>query len=555
MSQSNKGVLAVLAAGCILGSAIGLGYAFVWAPKQRVEAARREIREWGVTWTKSKFCLIGRKPPSRDTTEALLARELSSLLANSDLAGCRSAIKQLTRQAGATTENEAIEKAWEALQSPLNKLKQAHLGKVVTAPEKPQAELTRSLAKAIDKVDAHYEALRDSANLAPSKNDANRLPIAETVMLLAAPAQQATYRNVLVRDGHIRYEVDTNLATFIAELNDDGETRFEQLSHLALRAVNARWGLWIERDGIPVAERESQEGDTLVAGPLDDLGDPAADGTVLYSLEHGESASLKFAVGDTYRYALSRHVVETDENTSWEYRMITSSDSGATWSRYELPDSELYVSLQRDSHGSHLSWQDVPTSSVLKYQELSSEGSELKSLDFARDRSAFASWPPEACHAPNRTWWVVGGYVYTALRADGELQAVAGTVAYDTENYDQIMRCSDEGFAVTSKLSIDEAIHGRISHQSCDTERCNERIGRVPSPEASSNFSFYHQGKHSIVVASSGVVALWVDGAHAPELFALKSDAAVKGALSRDGHVELLLWADLEAAPTIVKLR
>lgn len=98
-------------------------------------------------------------------------------------------------------------------------------------------------------------------------------------------------------------------------------------------------------------------------------------------------------------------------------------------------------------------------------------------------------------------------------------------------------------------------VREHISHQSCDTDACNARIGRVPAPEDSRYFSFYHEGKHSIVVASSGVAALWVDGAREPERLALKSDAAVKGALSRNGHVELLLWADLEAAPTLVKLR
>ena len=244
MSQSNKGVIAVVAGGCILGLAIGLAYVFYWAPKQRAAQTRHEIEAWGERWQETKDCLVGDTPASSNAFEAVVARELSMTSLKQKLRGCIVQLKKLPREEGANTEEQDVEDAWYALRVPVGKLAQAHAWRTAKEPDKDVQKLWTNLAIAIESVDVHYAALRDSADLPPVKNTSQRLPAAATVQALETPeGKDARISDVALHTGRITYLAETDATTYLASLSDTGPAVFAPLSPLALRAADQDWGV------------------------------------------------------------------------------------------------------------------------------------------------------------------------------------------------------------------------------------------------------------------------------------------------------------------------
>ncbi len=553
MSQSNKGVIAVVAGGCLLGLAVGLGYLFYWAPKQKAKETRSEISEWGERWKKAKLCLLG-EAISSDTLEAVVARELSSTGVKNALQGCITPLKTLARDQGATSEEQAVEDAWYALRVPLGKLAQAHAWRTAQKPNKEQQALWTNLATAIQEVERGYQTLRASANLTVHTPPAKRLDLASKVMTLKTPGDTpAAVTEVTLKDDRITYLTGSEQGTYFAEVADDNSVTFTQLSPLALRAADGNWGLWIERDGIPIHESEAAKGDFVMAGPLDDLGEPAGDGALLHTLATGESAWLKFAIGEQSRVALFRSSIETNESLSWSYQLRGSTDGGATWSTMPLPDEELYVSLKRAPKGNYISWQDSPSNAILHYQELSKQGAALQTLRFRGESASIRNWPPELCQGPNRRWWLVDGHVYT-IDENNALVAIKGRLEQDTNNYEQTMRCSDSRFAITSR-SYGETYRNQLAVQTCTLRGCTAAPIYVPAPIDARFYPLFHDSQYTVVVVIAGFAAIWTEGSTTPTVVALGSDNPVTGVLSRNGNLEALVWPPEDDAPTLVKLR
>tara|TARA_R110002096_G_scaffold77896_3_gene183176 strand:+ start:2335 stop:3999 length:1665 start_codon:yes stop_codon:yes gene_type:complete len=554
MSQSNKGVIAVVAGGCLLGLALGLGYVFYWAPKQRAELTRSEIAEWGQHWSRARACLIGKAPASSDVLEAVVARELSDVAVKGKLAGCVGALKKLGRKDGANTEEQAVEDAWYALRTPLGKLAQAHAWRTAKEPNKKQQALWQNLATAIEEVDSGYLALLAAAKVSAPKTADTRLATATKIMSLPTPGNTpVSLSEVLLKEDRITYLASGQEGTYFAVVDQANAATFTQLSPLALRAADATWGLWVEHDGIPINENEAIAGDFIMAGPLDALGEPAADGTLLHTLVDGESVGLKFAIGDASRVALFRSSIATSESITWSYQLRGSQDAGVTWSSMPLPADELYVSLKREPTGNYLSWQDSPTSTVLHYQELSKDSSVVRTLEFRGDRDSIRNWPPEICHAPNRTWWLVDGHVYTLDESDA-LLAIRGRLEQDTNNYEQTMRCTDSGFAITSR-SFGSKYRDRLAVQTCSLSECTEAPLWMLAPGDAKFFPLFHNGTYTVVVVIAGFAAIWDEGSTTPSVVVLGSDAPITGAVSRNGALEALMWPAEDNTPSLLKLR
>ena len=553
VSQSNKGVIAVLAGGCFLGLAIGLGYLFYWAPKQKAKETRREIAEWGGHWQRARLCLLG-DAPSADPLEAVAARELSSTNVKGALSGCITDLKLLAREEGSTTEEHAVEDAWYALRIPLGKLAQAHAWRTAKEPNKDQQTLWVNLATAIEDVDKGYRALYAAAGMTALKPKAKRLSPAPKVLTLTTPGSEPTaVTEVTLKDDRVTYQTNSDEGAFVAELKLDNSVSFTQLSPLALRAAEGAWGLWIEHDGIPINEHEAQPGDLVMAGPLDDLGEPAADGTILHKVATNESVRLKFAIGEASRVALFRSYIETPETLSWSRKLMSSSDNGVSWTPMSLPTGELYVSLKRSPKGNYISWQDSPTSTTLHYQELSKNGAAIQTLRFKGDRASIQNWPPELCQAPNRRWWVLDGHVYTIDENDA-LVAIKNRLEQDPNNYEQSMRCSDSGFAITSR-SYGETYRDQLAVQTCTLKTCTTAPFRVPAPVDAKFYPLFHEGKYTVVVAMGGFAAVWTEGTETPVVIAIGSEAPITGAVSRNGSLEAFMWPPEDTAPTLLKLR
>ena len=298
-------------------------------------------------------------------------------------------------------------------------------------------------------------------------------------------------------------------------------------------------------------------GDRVRIGALDAFGEPGADGTLLHTLAEGERVWLKFAMGAETRFVLFRRATVGALATVWDHQLLTSSDSGATWTSLPLPEGELYVSLKRAGHGNHLSWAESPTSMQWHWQQLSDEGSVEQTLNFAGNRMDVSNWPPELCQSASRSWWLVDGALYT-IGPDAVLLPVPGRLAQDTGNYAQSMSCSDEGFAITSRSYL-EQYRDQLAVQTCDTQACTREPLRIPAPEGAGFFAQYHEGQYTVVVTTGGAAALWTGSKQEPDIFALGTDPMaapeVTGAVSRQGSLQLLLWPAEAAVPQLLKLR
>ncbi len=545
--------MVVLAGGCLLGLALGLGYLLYWTPMQRAKQARQEIGAWGEHWNETKECLLGPSPASGDVLEAMIARELSTTNWGVTLRGCTSHLKGLPREQGADTEEPAIEDAWYALRIPVGKLATAHAWRSAKKPGINTLELWTNLANSIVLVDEKYDDLRAAAEMAPQQKNSQRLTSASRIESLKTPNdQEAQVSNIALNAGHITYTVENETSSYFATLGASGESTFVAMSPLALRAADADWGLWIEHDGIPIHQSEASQGDRVLAGPLDALGEPAADGTLLHRVGKQEQLSLEFAVGEQSRVALFRHIVYSSTEASWAHRLMVSGDGGATWTKHPLPKDEIFVALRRKGNGSYIGWSDTSDASSMhwQWQQLGSDGVHTRTLEFEGDRSRAKNWPPELCQADSRAWWIVDGSVYT-IGPEKQLHRLPTKLTQDTRNYDQRMTCSNEAFAVTSR-SYNLLHRDQLAVQTCDTTECIAKPRRIPAPMAAGVFALHHKGAYAVIVVMGEFAAVWTARSDQPHIVRVGEGAV--GAVSRQDHIQLLLWPKIAKVPELFEV-
>ncbi len=555
MSQSNKGMVVVLAGGCLLGLALGLGYLLYWTPMQRAKQARQEIDAWGAHWNETKACLLGPSPASGDVLEAMIARELSTTNWGVTLRGCTSHLKGLPREQGADTEEPPIEDAWYALRVPVGKLATAHAWRSAKKPSIDTLKLWTDLAHAIVLVDGKYDDLRAAAEMASQQKNSQRLASAGQVQSLETPEdQEAEVSNVALNAGLITYTATIEASSYLATLDESGASTFVAVSPLALRAADADWGLWVEHDGIPIHESLASQGDRVFAGPLDTFGEPAADGTLLHRVGKQEQLSLEFAVGEQTRVALFRRIVYSATEATWAHRLMASTNGGVTWTKHPLPDSEIFVALRRASHGSYIgrSATNDPSSMHWQWQQLGSDGVQTRTLEFEGDRLRAKNWPPELCQADSRAWWIVDGSVYT-IGTDRKLRRLPTKLIQDTRNYDQRMTCSDESFAVTSR-SYNPLYKDQLAVETCDTEKCITKPRRIPAPMAAGVFPLHHKGTYAVIVVMGEFAAVWTARSEQPRIVRLDADGEAVGGISRQDHIQLMLWPKTAKVPKLLQV-
>ncbi len=555
-SSSNKGVVAVVGAGCAIGLLFALGYLLYWLPKQKADEAKQEIEQWSTAWAEARSCLIGSKPDSSDPAQALTARELRSSNLQSSLAGCMNKLKPLRRGEGFTTEDEAIESAWHKIEIPVSKLAQAQAWIGAKEPNNPPDILRANLASAILEVDAANLQLRKAGGLKAAADNELLLAKASSYKVLAGPEGKKTaISNLAVEPGAITYLATAEDSQWRAKLTEEA-VAFEHLSPLALHAIEAPWGLWVESDGIPMAPHEAQAGAQVMAGQLDGVGEPSGQGVLLHTLKAGEHVTLRFAIGDDRRTALFRldQVEGAYDSISWRHILFTSEDAGKTFVEQPLPGGELWVALKASTLGNYLSWQEDETSAQLHVQRLTTEGSDHQLLQFGEDRANLTSWPPELCLAPNRSWWLLDGAVYT-MGADARLVPVPGKLRHDLNVYEQTVRCTDQGLSLASQQYGAE-FASKLSYQTCTVDRCAEKIHSVKLPSGASYQLVFHKSKWHALVLLDQLAAIWnEDDDSAPTRFVdVGRSQDVVRALSWPAGLLLLAWPAEAEAPSLLLL-
>ncbi|HSN29120.1 MAG TPA: hypothetical protein VLT45_22685 [Kofleriaceae bacterium] len=176
--MSERGRVALIFA-VVGAAAAGGGYYFfkIYQPAQAKQAAQDEITAWEARWQAARDCLMGPKPASNKTSEALAMREMLPDPWKSDT--CTALISKLTRGSAPDTGFAAIEAAWVDLDKAAAKAATA-FATHVSAPVLDKDPLPNAL----DNLDAARAKLRAAADLPPAPGTGGPLPAA-IVMALA----------------------------------------------------------------------------------------------------------------------------------------------------------------------------------------------------------------------------------------------------------------------------------------------------------------------------------------------------------------------------------
>jgi hypothetical protein len=176
MSERGRVVLIFAAVGAV---AAGGGYYFlkVYQPAQAKKAAQAEVSVWEARWQQARDCLMGPKPASSKTSEALAMREMLPDPWQRDT--CTALISKLTRGDAPDTGNPDVEAAWVDLDKAAGKAASA-FATHISAPVLQHDPLP----SALDNLDAARAKLRAAAGLAPAQGSGKPLPSA-TILGLA----------------------------------------------------------------------------------------------------------------------------------------------------------------------------------------------------------------------------------------------------------------------------------------------------------------------------------------------------------------------------------
>lgn len=532
--------------GGVLGLAVALSYVLYFAPQQKAKAARAEVETWGLHWQATKDCILGSPLKSSEPTQALAIREIQERDVTVKLRKCVSHLKKLRREPGASSDNDRLEKAWYELQRPVAEVGKAHAWRTATEPNDTLRALRRKLAKTIAPVNKAYNTLRVVSGLAAESPTGQALPNMQLTAVLEGPSGPVSVSDLAVGNGRLDYlSHGPDGALWRSTLSDSGATH-AALSPLAVRAMSGSWGLWLEKDGIPILPIHASPGTTLMSGPLDEFGEPGGDGSPIRKLKDAQSITPLFAIGEQSRLAVFRFTKRENNVYSFAYQLVSSTDAGAHWTQQTLPTGDIWVELKARPQGNSISWNDESGLRLLRWQQLTPDGIKELLLDFAD--APTGDWPPEVCEAPERAWWILNGALYF-VSEEGRLQSVPGRLQM---GHDEYMRCTNESFSISrTRYTRDRRVV--LRHQSCSREGCESEPREVPLGESGTYQLIFHEGEWLAVTVLDEVVAVWRGkSSTASSLASMTARGEIVGALSYQGRLQLVLWPEDEDAPSLM---
>jgi len=273
-SSSRRGQIIAIFAVAALAVAGGAYYLFaIYLPQEKRGPAQAEIARWEGRLAEARACLLGPAPASSNAREALAIRELAPDPWNRST--CTQLISKLSRGETEDTGMISVEEAWRGLDRAAGKVAAAFLGHVDPAGEPVKTRRADALPIALDELDAALATLRAAADLGPAPARPATPPLAAVQLLPlrdgAEPIKRLdswtmpTMNSVLAFGGTASHEVQLVLAPGAAAVA-------RRVGPGVLRTVpDAAWGA-VARVSLTKGEELHQ----LVAGPLDERGEPPA---------------------------------------------------------------------------------------------------------------------------------------------------------------------------------------------------------------------------------------------------------------------------------------
>jgi len=115
MASERTRVLAIVAIVALVAGGAGFYFVKIYRPKQLREGAQAEVNDWDARWKAARACLLGPKPGSSKTAEALAVREMSPDPWNRG--SCTPLMGKLTRGDAPQSGIDDVEKAWAELET------------------------------------------------------------------------------------------------------------------------------------------------------------------------------------------------------------------------------------------------------------------------------------------------------------------------------------------------------------------------------------------------------------------------------------------------------
>ncbi|HEU0036364.1 MAG TPA: hypothetical protein VFQ53_37385 [Kofleriaceae bacterium] len=167
----------VFVGAAIVAGAGGFYFFGVYQPNQARGVAAEQIAFWEQRYDKARACLLGDKPASPKTSEAMAIHELTD--AKWNRTSCTKLVGELTRGDQYDTGIAEVEAAWERLDEASRKVAKAFVARVDTGPGGIDAD---ALPAALDALDAARAELRAAAQMDPPPTAGGQvLPAAEIV--------------------------------------------------------------------------------------------------------------------------------------------------------------------------------------------------------------------------------------------------------------------------------------------------------------------------------------------------------------------------------------
>jgi len=160
-----------------VGAVVGGGFYYfkrVYQPKQALAAAQVEVREWDARWNAARECLLGPKPASAKTAEALAIKELTA--EKVEHGACTSRIANISRKDGPETGIDEVEGAWSAVDAATSKFAREYATNVTR-----EGDNGEKLGEALSKLDAAHDRLLSAVELPAPKREGGTLPAATIV--------------------------------------------------------------------------------------------------------------------------------------------------------------------------------------------------------------------------------------------------------------------------------------------------------------------------------------------------------------------------------------
>jgi hypothetical protein len=293
MSERGRVFLIFAAVGLV---AAGGGYYFfeVYQPSQARKAAQDEVTAWEARWKAARDCLMGPKPASSKTSEALAVREM--LPDPWQRSTCTPLISKLTRGDAPDTGIAAIEAAW----TDLDKAAAKAAGAFATHVSAPVLDRD-PLPAALDNLDAARAKLRAAAHLPPATGGGSPLPAA-TILALADGKEplvgldletttQGTFGAIPSAHGFVMFGKTAKGAVQI-DLIAGGAPHVDRVTQADLRSIpDSGWGATAGSDGVNVGAFDptgAMPAPASLALPVEDniavaaVGGTMADGVVVF---------------------------------------------------------------------------------------------------------------------------------------------------------------------------------------------------------------------------------------------------------------------------------